>query len=115
MCFGVAEVFKKSALVGFVFLITLCAGSVIAQKKAKPDFTGTWVLDIDKSSDLYKKLSKKPAAASDTVEKRTETINITHTEPGFEVSEKQTLETFDSAGKLTGKMEDPLHPYVVYG
>jgi hypothetical protein len=115
MWFGVAEVLKKSVLIGFVFLIAICAASVSAQKKAKPDFTGTWVLDIEKSSDLYKKLSKKPAAAaSDTVEKRTETITITHTEPRFEVSTKETLEAFDSAGKLTGKTETILSTLILF-
>lgn len=113
--FGASEMIRKHFLIGFVFLIAICAGTVSAQKKAKPDFTGTWVLDLDKSAPLTKWMLKKRPDPSGAVEKRTtETLTITHTEPQFEVAIKETLETLDSAGKVTGKTETVLSTLILF-
>lgn len=111
---GIAEIIKKPVLIGLVLFIAVCAGSVSAQKKAKPDFTGTWVLDEDKTFDLLKKLSKKSAPSPEAALKRTTTLIIHHTDPRFEFSEKHVIEKFDDAGKITGKTESILPTTILF-
>ena len=79
-------------LLGFVF-----AGLVVAQnsEKAKPNFSGTWILDEWASEDFGKFMNGKKTK-----------IVIEHTDPQIKVIETIVVEHVDRKGKAISKNEE---------
>lgn len=104
---------RKSLLISSVLLFFLSTGAIFAQKKAKPDFSGTWVLDEDKSRGVFdSKLDKFSVLYPN--QKKTDTIIIEHLEPKIALTEKRLIERFDGAGGLIGKDEAVLSSLVFF-
>ncbi|MBX3244526.1 MAG: hypothetical protein KF685_08745 [Acidobacteria bacterium] len=99
---------KKFQLLSILPIVLLCAVTVAAQssgRKAKPDFSGVWVLDEAKSKELENKLFKKKPIAPDASRKTTTTLVIEHSDPEFRMSQTVTNERFDEQGNLIDKVE----------
>lgn len=90
-----------------------CTGYVSAQKDGKPDFTGTWVFDEDKSKGPYGTKPEKYSVLHPN-EERTLTIVIRHNGPQLNVAEKRLVEFFDDTGKFLRKEETDLSSLIYY-
>ncbi len=100
----------------FIILVVLtifCGSYANAQKKNKPNFTGTWILDESTSKNPFQSLKKSPQSV-DPKRKVVRFIIIEHLDPAFNVTERQQVETFNDAGDLTEKIETTLSKLVYY-
>jgi hypothetical protein len=104
---AVKKLTRKSIATCLVVLTFLCVGNVSAQKKGKPNFTGTWVFDEDKSRGPFDlTLDKHSDLFPD--QKKTDILIIEHTEQQLGITEKRLIENIDSAGISVNKEESIL-------
>ena len=96
-----------------LFLMLICAGSVSAQKNGKPDFTGVWVYDEDKSRG-FRGVKPDKYSLLYPNEKMTETMKIEHNGSQLTVAVKRMFEFFDDAGKPVRKEEVALPVLTFY-
>ena len=81
----------KNFLVLLTATVLLVHSAPAQDKKARPDFSGVWQLDADRSKDVLDVFKKKPKKG-EPVTKITDTITIRHVDPALEFLEKVVIE-----------------------
>lgn len=107
----------KKQLCFSVFLFALIwAMPVFAQKNdnAKPNFSGTWVLDASKNSNLGFAVLKVNSKSANSVKKMTNQLVIEHTEPEIKLIQSIVAEELDAKGNSLQKKELPFPIDVFY-